>query len=234
MLHWFRSLLNAKPRQESQPAARHEFERKLVPADAEHIRAALVELENVGLRFAPGVKEELHAKAMEIMAGWEGVSFAKEPTLGNWALIALAGTLDNSEDTRSPFQNALRFDDHCYNVASLEGYASMVSDIVELTGGEWAIESVEVKHAVRLKSPIRSNEPVSVTIKADPAVSPFELLHNKDFDWSIIHRLNERLPKDVSGRFAAFLDGDATIVFLTPENIQKLNSLCGHEFFYQE
>jgi hypothetical protein len=59
-------------------------------------------------------------------------------------------------------------------------------------------------------------------------------MHAKDFDWSIVFRLNERLPKGSLGRFALFLDGTATIVFLTPENVKRLNSLCGYEFSCEE
>jgi hypothetical protein len=57
------------------------------------------------------------------------------------------------------------------------------------------------------------------------------LVNTKDFDWSIIFRLNERLPEQASGRFAIFLDGNATIDFLTPDQLRLLNFLCGQEFF---
>jgi hypothetical protein len=59
-------------------------------------------------------------------------------------------------------------------------------------------------------------------------------MHAKDFDWSVVFRLNDRLPKGALGRFAILCPGNATIVFLTPEKLRQLNSLCGYEFSYEE
>jgi hypothetical protein len=73
-----------------------------------------------------------------------------------------------------------------------------------------------------------------IRIAAARELAPFDLTAGKDFDWSIIYRLNERLPNEVAARFAIFLDGNATIVFLTPGEIDNLNALCGHKFFYDE
>ena len=201
--------------------------RRLVLDDVNYVEAALKELPNVGLRLAPDAREDLRGTAADIVEQWKGIYFGKEPAIGDWALIALAG------DPR-PFENAVHYDDHCYDGITLEDYSGMVSEIIALARGEWPVDEVEVRDARLPQDPIEYDHPVSVMIKATPEVSSFELLNAKDFDWSIVFRLNERLPKEASGRFAIFLDGNATIVFLTPDQIRQLNSLCGYDFFYEE
>jgi hypothetical protein len=53
---------------------------------------------------------------------------------------------------------------------------------------------------------------------------------DKDFDWSVVTRLNERLPSAATGRFAAFFDGNATIVYLRPDQLTELGRLFGYDF----
>jgi hypothetical protein len=52
----------------------------------------------------------------------------------------------------------------------------------------------------------------------------------KDFDWSAVTRLNERLPSGAAGRFAAFFDGNAIIVYLTADQLRELGKMFGHDF----
>jgi hypothetical protein len=64
-----------------------------------------------------------------------------------------------------------------------------------------------------------------------PGISaPFDLVVAKDFDWSVVTRLNERLPSGATGRFAAFFDGNAIIVYLTLDQLRALGNLFGHDF----
>jgi hypothetical protein len=231
MLRWLERLFRRKTLGPGASAAtvaaarENPSRRGLTLDDAKYIEAALNDLAKVGLRFAPGAREELNAIATDIAKQLEGISFAKEPTAGNWALIALGS------DVR-PFENAIFCQDHSFDGITLEDYSSMVSQIIALARNQWPVDGVEVRDALRPQD--RGYGTVSVAIKATPEVSSFELLNAKDFDWSIIFRLNERLPKATSGRFAIFLDGNATIVFLAPDRIRQLNSVCGYEFFYQE
>jgi hypothetical protein len=231
MLRWLERLFRRKnlgpgPSTATVAAARENPpRRRLTLDDAKYVEAALNDLAKVGLRFAPGAREELNAIATDIVRQLEGISFGKEPTAGNWALIALGS------DVR-PFENAIFYQDHSFDGITLEDYSSMVSQIIALARDQWPVEGVEVRDALRPQD--RGYGTVSLAIKAMPEVSSFELLNAKDFDWSIIFRLNERLPKGASGRFAIFLDGNATIVFLAPDQIRLLNSVCGYEFFYKE
>lgn len=223
MLSWLERILGRRP---FGPDRNNRFIRRLVPDDAGAIEAALRELPSVGLRFFPGEEDERRTMARDIAARWEGIYFGKEPTFGHWALIAMGG------DPR-PFENAIQYSDHCFDGFPMEDYSIMVAEIVGLAGDEWPIEGVEVTDARRHKDGLL-NDTISVAIAAKPEVSAFELQDAKDFDWSIIFRLNERLPAQASGRFAIFLDGNATIVFLPPDQIRQLNQLCGYEFSHEE
>ena len=235
MLDWLGSIFGGRRSPQGQPSRASAdaktpgagIGRKIAPGDARHIEAALVALEKVGLKFNPDIEDSLRQAAEEIAEEWQGISFSHEPTPGDWALVALSGEFQ-------PFKNAIFFSDHCFDGIESADFSSMVAQIIRLAGDDWPFAYVEVRDAVRPQGPLQDKHPVTVTIHATPEVPPFNLINAKDFDWSLVLRLNERLPEGVQGRFSIFLDGNATIVFLTPEELQHLNLLCGYEFFYEE
>ncbi|MBT1512556.1 hypothetical protein KIP88_18800 [Bradyrhizobium sp. SRL28] len=71
---------------------------------------------------------------------------------------------------------------------------------------------------------------MEIAIHGQGSSAPFDLVAAKDFDWSVVTRLNERLPAGPTGRFAAFFDGNAIIVYLTPDQIEALGKVFGHDF----
>jgi hypothetical protein len=235
MLGWLGSIFGGRRSPQDQPSRasanaktpRVGIRRKIVLRDARHIEAALVELEKVGLKFNPDIEDSVRQAAEEIAEELQGISFSHEPTLGDWALIALSGEFQ-------PFKNAISFSDHCFDGFEAEDFSSMISRIIRLAGNDWPFGYVEVRDAGRPEGPLQYEQPVTVTIHATPEVPPFDLIYAKDFDWSLVLRLNERLPEGVQGRFSIFWDGNARIVFLAPERLQCLNSLCGYEFLHEE
>jgi hypothetical protein len=228
---WLRSIFSGKPPRPARPSggvvgSDNVATRRLILDDAKHIKAALDDLANVGITLSPIAKADLNATAENIAAELDGLCFSMEPTPGHWVLVAL-----NAEP--GTFENSICLDDHCYDVA-LGEYSYMIGEFIALAGDEWRIDSVYIENARHPGAAVDLKQPVRVTIKAEPEVAPFELMHDKDFDWSVVFRLNERLPKGALGRFAILWDGNATIVYLPPENVRQLNSLCGYEFLYEE
>jgi hypothetical protein len=71
---------------------------------------------------------------------------------------------------------------------------------------------------------------VEIAIHQQGGGAPFDLIVDKNFDWSVVTHLNERLPSGATGRFAAFFDGNATIVYLRPDQLKELGDLFGYEF----
>jgi hypothetical protein len=71
---------------------------------------------------------------------------------------------------------------------------------------------------------------MEIAIDGQGSSAPFDLIVAKDFDWSVLTRLNERLPSGATGRLAAFFDGNAIIVYLAPDQIEALGKLFGHDF----
>jgi hypothetical protein len=71
---------------------------------------------------------------------------------------------------------------------------------------------------------------MEIAVQGEGGCDPFDLVADKDFDWSVVTRLNERLPAEATGRFAAFIDGNAIIVYLKPDQLKELNRLFGYDF----
>jgi hypothetical protein len=229
MFGWLNSIFNRGPRHQAR-SSRLEgttpvgLGRRFVlhNANVDHIEAALIGLANVGLKLTPSARGSLRATAERIAVEYEGYYFSSEPTPRDWVMIVLDG------GSTKYFENAVWIQDHCYDCGGVNEYPEIISSIIALAGDEWQVEGVHMTNVIGLKAP------VTIAIKAKPEVPPFEIMADKDFDWSVVFRLNERLPEGALGRFALFLDGNGTIVFLTPGQIQQLNSLCGYDFHYQE
>jgi len=52
----------------------------------------------------------------------------------------------------------------------------------------------------------------------------------RDFDWSVVTRLNERLPRRHQVGSRHFFDGSATIVYLKPDRLVALGRFLGGNF----
>jgi hypothetical protein len=231
MIDWLRPFFGGRESPQSQPTGAGRgygttaslTRRKIGPDDAKHIEAAIVALQKIGLRLKPELKDAVHKLADEIAAENDGISFSAEPTFGDWTLIALS-------HEPGVFENAAFFSDHCYDGIDEEDFSLLITEIIQLAGRDWPFDSVTVADAKSPDGPLQYMQPVTVTIHETQPVSPFSLSNAKDFDWSVIWRLNERLPPNVSSRFWVFQDGNATIVFLTPDDARQLNALCGYQF----
>ena len=196
--------------------------RKLTAHDAIHIEKAFEALAHVGL-ITSDREVQPGDVAQRIATEWAGVSFSHEPHTGHWCLMALSSQ-------PSVFTNALYCQDHCFDVATQADVTDLISEIVGLARPDWLVEAVEVRNASGAASPAQLGDTHAVHVKTRDGPTSFNIVHEKDFDWSLIPLLNERLPVNVTKRFAILLDGNAHIVFLTPEQICKLNALSGFDF----
>ena len=69
---------------------------------------------------------------------------------------------------------------------------------------------------------------MAVAIASEPALPPFELIHNKDFDWRLVDRLKERLPPGSRRRYVYWHDGGAALVVaLDTDQVEPLAELLG-------
>jgi hypothetical protein len=71
---------------------------------------------------------------------------------------------------------------------------------------------------------------MEIAVDGHGGCAPFDLIADKDFDRSVVTRLNERLPADATGRVAALFDGNAIIVYLRPDQLEELGKLFGYDF----
>lgn len=187
--------------------------------DAPKIAAAIPRLARLGLKPVCPEHEFLDV-ARRITEEWAGVSVPDDPL--SWCQFALRGS-------PSAFSNAVHHSDHCYDVADEEDYAEVVASIIDLAGDEWPIDSVSATKVVR-EGRNGPSQRMDISIHAHEGGMPFELIAAKDFDWSVVTRLNERLPPAATGRFAAFFDGSATIVYLKPDQLEALGRFLGYNF----
>lgn len=196
--------------------------RKLTVDDAPAIAAAMSQLARAGLKpLYP--KKKFPELALAIAEEWAGVSIPDPPWDVTWVDLAVTGS-------QQFFANAIRHGDHCYDGAEEADYAAIVASIMALAGEEWPRAEVSATRVVRdgKYGPV---EWMRIAIEGEGWATPFEIVADKNFDWSVVTRLNERLPVAATGRFSAFFDGNATIFYLTPDQRKKVEDLYGYAFF---
>jgi hypothetical protein len=195
--------------------------RNLSIADAPKIAAAIAQLEKIGLKpLFP--EREFSRLAREMAEEFEGTGIPEPPLPLTWVDLALSGSAQL-------FANAVHYQDHCFDVADEADYAGIVASIMALAGEVWPRATVSATKVMR-QGPRGPSARREIAIKGQGSSAPFDLIVAKDFDWSVVTRLNERLPAGASGRFAAFFDGNAIIVYLAPDQIEALGKLFGHDF----
>ncbi len=195
--------------------------RKLSVDDAPKIAAAISQLEKIGLKpLFP--EREFPALAHRMAEEFEGTGIPEPPLPLTFLDLALSGP-------EQVFANAIHFQDHCFDVAGEADYAEIVASIMALAGEEWPSATVSATKIVR-QGPGGPSARMEIAIEGPGSCTPFDLIAAKDFDWSVVTCLNERLPSGATGRFAAFFDGNAIIVYLTPVQLRELGRLFGHDF----
>ena len=195
--------------------------RNLSVDDAPKIAAAISQLAKIGLRpLFP--EREFPEVARRQAEEFEGTWIPEPPLPLTWVDLALSGS-------EQVFANAVHCQDHCFDVADEADYAEIVASIMALAGEEWPSATVSAKRVVR-EGRNGPSARMEIAIEGPGGAAPFDLIADKDFDWSVVTRLNERLPPGATGRFAAFFDGNATIVYLRPDQLTELGKLFGYDF----
>jgi hypothetical protein len=195
--------------------------RELSVDEAAEIAAAISRLARIGLKpLFP--EEEFPEVARRKVEELEGICIPDPRSPLTWAALALTGS-------EQVFANAVHHQDHCFDVANEEDYAEVVASIMALAGEDWPSATITATGVVR-NGRYGPSQRMEIAIHGQGSCAPFDLVVGKDFDWSAVTRLNERLPSGATGRFAAFFDGSATIVYLRPDQLKELSKLFGHDF----
>jgi hypothetical protein len=191
--------------------------------DAPKIAAAISQLAKIGLKpLFP--EREFPEVARHKVEELEGISIPDPPLPLTWVDLALTGS-------EQIFANAIHYQDHCFDGVGDEEYAEVVASIMALAGEDWPGDGARVAAtSVVREGRYGPSNRMEITIHQQGGCAPFELIAEKDFDWSVVTRLNERLPSGATGRFAAFFDGNATIVYLRPDQLKELGKLFGYDF----
>jgi len=190
--------------------------RELSVDDVPKIAAAISQLAKIGLKplFPEGEYLDVARQKAEEL---DGICIPDPPLPLTWAALALTGS-------EQIFANAVYYQDHCFDVAVEDDYAEVVASIMALAGEDWPSATVSATKVVR-KGQYGPSQRIEIAIRGQGGCAPFDLVADKDFDWSVVTRLNERLPPGATGRFAALFDGNASIVYLRPHQLQELGEL---------
>jgi hypothetical protein len=195
--------------------------RRLSVDDAPKIATAISQLVKIGLKpLFP--EREFPEVAYRKIEEYEGIGIPDSPLPPTWVALALMGS-------EQVFANAVNYQDHCFDGADEEEYAEVVASIMALAGEDWPSATISATSVAR-KGRYGPSQRTEIAIDGQGGCAPFDLIVDKDFDWSVVTRLNERLPSGATGRFAAFFDGDATIVYLRPDQLKELGKLFGDAF----
>jgi hypothetical protein len=231
LFRWLKSLFSRGPKHVSDPPELIEY-RELTEEETATLEEGLVKLLQAGIKLGP-VYEGISLRGVAAeMAGNENFieyvnRFGLSQSSIGWDIL----TQEFAEAEYEGFLNAAKFEDHCYDGINEYGFANLVGQVLRLANGLWNVEHIVVSNSRKPKAPLPFGHPVSISIESTPLVSPFELIHEKDFDWQLIDRLNERLPASAIERFAFLHDGgQAIVVFLSPNDVQKLSVLLGWTF----
>lgn len=214
MLNWLRSTFGAR-RADSTDG----FD-TLVDATASSIAEGLRRLQSVGLIPFPEMQDDWRSISRQIAEKNAATVFVRPPTAMTWAMIALGDKMIQ------PFRNAMCLGNRRYADSGLAGMNRIVADAAALAQDEWRIDGVDVA----LPSgggALTEGDRVNVALTASGEARSFQLTHMMGFDWSLVARLNESLPENVAGRFAA---SGGIVVFLAPAQIDALNVLSGFNF----
>ena len=135
---------------------------------------------------------------------------------------------DEDEDVAPLFANAKVVQDHCWDCSEPSDWADLIAEVCELAGNTWRFDRGDDPEVYETGVEVSDNYIVS--FKSVPPIAPFPIVPAKDVDWSLIDRLNERLPAGCPGRFGWSHDGGSVlVVFLEPEQIRRVSEFCGTE-----
>jgi hypothetical protein len=195
--------------------------RELSMDDAPKIAAAISELTKFGLKPLFPESEFLEL-ARQKAEEFEGLGIPEPPLPSTWADFALNGSVQ-------VFANAIHYQDDRFDQAGEGAYAEVVASIMALAEEDWSSATITATRVVKAGR-YGPSKRMEIAIDGPGRASRFDLIEDTSFDWSVVTRLNERLPSGATGRFAAFFDGQATIVYLKPDQLDELSRLFGYSF----
>lgn len=119
-----------------------------------------------------------------------------------WSYRALADAIEDE------FANAGIFEDHCYDGADEETYRALFARLIALAG-VWAGRDVTVSRVPGLGP---YGHGFRVAFETQPAIAPITFPADKNFDWSLLERLDASRPAGKTRRFRVAADGGAGLV----------------------
>jgi len=124
-----------------------------------------------------------------------------------WSYRALADAIEDE------FANAAIFEDHCYDGADEETYRALFTRLIALAG-VWTGRGVTVSRVPGLGP---YGHGFRVAFETQPAIPPLTFPADKNFDWSLLGRLDACRPAGETRRFRVAADGGAGLVLFVED-----------------
>ncbi|WP_375275508.1 hypothetical protein [Methylorubrum thiocyanatum] len=201
-------------------------------AEIDAVEAALNGLIAAGLRLGPhydGMDRRAVARAMAehpefaVGDGNETLPLTERSSEALsidilWSYRALADAIEDE------FANAAIFEDHCYDGADAETYRALFARLIDLAG-IWTGRGVAV-------APVPGLGPYGhgfrVAFETQPPIPPLTFPADKNFDWTLLERLDAGRPAGETRRFRVAADGGAGLVlFLDDAEARAIAALLG-------
>lgn len=119
-----------------------------------------------------------------------------------WSYRALVDAIEDE------FANAAIFEDHCYDGADEETYRALFVRLIALAG-VWTGRGVTVARVPGLGP---YGHGFRVAFDTEPPIPPLTFPADKNFDWSLLERLDASRPAGETRRFRVAADGGAGLV----------------------
>ncbi|WP_026925964.1 hypothetical protein [Granulicoccus phenolivorans] len=198
------------------------------PAEVAFVEQCWADFAAVGLRWSGGVPRLSAAEWARATLAGIGAHGGAAPAENRIAALpnpVLTVLWQEDEESGEPlFDNARIIVDHVFDGAAEADLADTIAAVLHLADPEFAAAAVSVT------GPIGRDERYLVRVSG-PLSAEFGLRQNKDFDWSLIARLNEHLPDSATGRFGWIGDGGSVLVaYLPPAQLAALGTLAGLPF----
>jgi hypothetical protein len=125
--------------------------------------------------------------------------------------------------SKSAFENAGWFEDHCLDVVA-DYYSRLIRSLCAMSGGDLYFDEIAENDS-------RNGQTVELTLKRNGKVDVISLIRGKDADWSVLEKIEGNLASGRAGRFGAVFDGGALVVYAPAAQLTSLATIIGLEFW---
>ena len=199
-----------------------------------YVEQTLLQVEEIGLRRNAAFSVAMETYANAVVEGYpctdaDGDGTNRITQHAPCPRLAVLWVIEAEEtgESLACFQNALVFNDHCFDVAGVDDYEKLLRKILSTANNDWRPRLLRTRE----RTGFFSAPKVQLAIEIDGSLHTLAIEGRKDFEPNLIAQLNALVPETVGAKFAWCGDGGTVmVVWLTPKEIAELSDYCGVVF----